>query len=512
MKPLNLTFRFLLPVLAVLFLVATLLIWTLSVVQTRAMEQSFHNELTALATTSRFMLHSAAEAYCKTRDITFHRVLPDSTGTGPAAGFERDALAAFAKDPALQVLNLQYRDPDGTPRMYVLAPARIQEECASCHAANGMDAFKDRRNGDLVAAFGVSIATTGLQRSVANLRLLLAGGGLTLLVVIGLIVTYFVRRSILTPLSALSRSINQVAGGDLTADAPVQSGDEIGQLAGTFNGMVAQLNQSMRRVRLASTQVASGSAELAASAEEMSRTVDESARVSEGLQEAGRAVQSRLQGLNSNVASVAGHHQRTSEASEEAVQDADRGVASVQGATREMDEIRSATDRIVQAVQVIQEIANQTNLLSLNAAIEAAKAGELGKGFAVVAEEVRKLAERSAGAAEEIAQLVVQTQKAVTGGVQGVGVTRQHLEAIRRRITQVTTRVRELDQLSRDQAGTSAQVGQEMSQTAARLDQNASATLQLAATVQEISRTAEDLSQVAEGLQDVVKAFRLRQE
>jgi len=90
-------------VLAVLFLVATLLIWTLSVVQTRAMEQSFHNELTTLATTSRFMLHSAAEAYCKTRDITFHRVLPDSTGTGPAAGFERDALAAFARDPALQV-------------------------------------------------------------------------------------------------------------------------------------------------------------------------------------------------------------------------------------------------------------------------------------------------------------------------------------------------------------------------------------------------------------------------
>jgi methyl-accepting chemotaxis protein len=232
--------------------------------------------------------------------------------------------------------------------------------------------------------------------------------------------------------------------------------------------------------------------------------------VSEGLQQAGREVQSQLQGLDRNVAAMASHNQRTHEASEEAVQDADRGAEAVRGATQEMDQIRSVTDRIVQAVQVIQEIANQTNLLSLNAAIEAAKAGELGKGFAVVAEEVRKLAERSGGAAEEIAHLVIQTQKAVAGGVQGVDVTRQHLEAIRRRITQVTTRVRELDQLSRAQASTSAHVDQDMNLTAARLEQNASATLELAATVQEISRTADELAHVAEGLQDVVKAFRLR--
>jgi len=507
----NLTARFLIPVGIALALVMAVLIWVVSAAQTRRAEMAFQEQLTALAVTSRFMIHSSAEDYCKSRNMVFHRALTGQiTGSGPAADFERNGMQAFERDPSLPFLSAQYRDADGTPQMYVMAPAKIQDECASCHAASGMDAFKDRKNGDLVGAFGVSVSTAGLRSSVANMRLLSALIGLAVLLVVGAIIHYFVRRNILQPLGALSGSIVQMAGGDLTAQAQVLSSDEIGQLAGTFNRMVEQLNQSLQNVEMASARVASGSIELAASAEEMSRTVDETARVGEGLQAAGREVQTNLKSLDANLAALGDHAQRTGTESERAVQDALLGTEAGRGTTKEMQEIRESTGRIVQAVKVIQEIANQTNLLSLNAGIEAAVAGPHGKGFSVVADEIRKLAERSARAAREIEQIILRTEEAVAGGVASVDATLGHLEAIGGRIADVSGHIREIGGLSREQAKTSSAVGAMMDQTASRLDQNAAATQELAATVQEVTRTAEDLSKVAEGLKDIVKAFILR--
>jgi methyl-accepting chemotaxis protein len=511
LKPLNLTSRFLIPVVAALALVMALVIWAVTAAQNRQAQAAFQERLTALAMTSRFMIHASAEDYCRSRNMVFHRALPgQADGPGPAAEFERDALRAFGQDPTLPSLSRQFRDPEGNPQLYVLAPAKLQEECATCHAANGMDAFKGHPNGELVGAFGVSISTADLDRSLERTGLLAVLAGLAVLVVIGLIIAYFVRRRILVPLGALSGAITGMAGGDLTVLAPVGSQDEIGRLAGTFNAMVGQLNQAMAEVEQASARVASGSTELAASAEQMTRTVADSAQVSSGLRDAGRQVQASLQGLDANVAAMAGHAQKTGAESDQAVQDTALGAAAGQGAAREMQAIRTATARIVQAVQVIQGIARQTNLLSLNAGIEAATAGAQGKGFQVVAEEVRKLAERSAQAAREIEEIIGQAEHAVAGGVASVGTTQERLELIRARIAEVTGRIREIGGLSRDQARTSAEVGRMMDQTATRLDQNAAATLQLAASVREIAATAEDLARVAEGLKSIVKSFRLR--
>jgi methyl-accepting chemotaxis protein len=174
-----------------------------------------------------------------------------------------------------------------------------------------------------------------------------------------------------------------------------------------------------------------------------------------------------------------------------------------------MVQIKEATSQVFKAVQVIQDIARQTNLLSLNAAIEAAKAGHLGKGFAVVAEEVRKLAERSRTAALEIAQLNQHTQDAVAGGVEGMTTSLANLETIRVKITGIAESIREIGSLSTSQAGTSHDVAQRMDQTASQLAQNASATQELAATVQEITKTSDDLAGVAEGLRQVVGKFKV---
>jgi methyl-accepting chemotaxis protein len=426
------------------------------------------------------------------------------------AAFERGSLGHFAANPAVEQEVGHLTDSKGEPRIYVLSPGRLKESCIQCHGAFGIDVFKDRKPGELVASFGVSMSTAELYRRQQTVRILAALTGLALLVVISGIVTHRVKVSILAPLSHLSDAIGQVAGGDMTVKAHVESQDEIGQLAGTFNGMVSDLNLALSNMGQASAQVASGSTELAASAEQMNQTVQETARVGEDLRQAGREVIEALKQLDANVDAMASHTHQTGAKADEAVQDTDRGAETGRGTAHGMEAIQQATSRIVQAVKVIQGLARQTNLLSLNAAIEAAKAGAQGKGFAVVAEEVRILAERSGQSAKEIEETIHAMQDAVTEGATSVDVTLHHLEAIRDRITQVSGSIHEIGSLSQGQAKTSQDVGHMMNQTAARLDQNATATHQLAATVHEIAKTAEDLSRVAESLKETVQRFKLR--
>jgi HAMP domain-containing protein len=265
----NLTAKFLVPVGAALALIMTILTGVVISTQANKAELAFQEHLTTLAVTSRFMIHSSAEEYCKSRSMAFHRALPGQVaGSGPAADFERTSLRAFENDPSLPFLATQYKDADGAPRMYVLAPAKLQDECGSCHAASGVDSFKGRKNGDLVGAFGVSISTAELQGNLVRTGFQSVLIGLAVLVVVGLMVAYFVRRNILRPLADLATYITHMAQGDLTVHAPVHSQDEIGQLAGTFNQMVGELNQALHKVEQASMRVASGSVQLAASAEE----------------------------------------------------------------------------------------------------------------------------------------------------------------------------------------------------------------------------------------------------
>lgn len=505
----GLALKFFLPVGGALVLVIGLVVWLVGWTQTQKTERAFQEHLHSLATTSRSMMHAEAEEYCRAQGMSFHRVV---VGAPPEAGeegaFEQTVLQSFAADAGRTSVQREYRDAAGNTHLVSFAPARLADSCLTCHSAFGIE-LKGRKAGDLVAAFGVSIPTAPLHKEERATQLAGLGLGLVVIVAISLILTYFVRRIILRPLAGLSGSILQMAGGDLTVRAEVKSEDEIGQLASAFNGMVKELNGALISVAGASEQVASGSTQLAASAEEMDRTVSDTAKVGEALRDAGRGVLNSLQHLMGNVEAMGEHTRRTGAETEVAVRDTDQGAKAGKGAVQGMEEIEEATSRINQAIRVIQDIARQTNLLSLNAAIEAAKAGAQGKGFAVVAEEVRKLAERSAQAAREIEQIIGRTQEAVKGGVSSVGTTLEHLEDIRHRISEVSRSIQGIEGLSQEQADTGIEVRRLMDQTTARLDQNAAATHELSATVHQVTRTAEELSRVAEGLKDLVKRFRL---
>ena len=507
----GLSFKFMFPVTMALAALLGAVIWGVSAYQTAQSEQAFEDLLSSLAVASRVMIHSEAEAYCKRRGMTFHRVVEGNYSREVAAEtFERASLRHFADHPEAELRTVRFEDSKGDSRLYVLSPGRQMEACVNCHSANGMESFKGRKNGDLLATFGVSMSTTELYQRQRMLKLVSAIAGLALLGLIGVIVIRQVKVSMLVPLERLGEALQQVACGDMTVVAPAEGEDEISKLARTFNGMVSDLNQALGSMRLASDRVASGSTELASSAEQMSQTVQETARVGEELRRAGGEVLGALQLLDANIESTAGHGRETGLLTQEAVQDTDRGAETGRATARGMEAIQEATSRIVEIVKVIQDIARQTNLLSLNAAIEAATAGTVGKGFAVVADEVRKLAERSEQSAHEIEATIQAMQKAVAQGSQSVDVTLQHLVAIRDRIQQVAGSIEEIGTLSQGQARTSQEVGRRMGETTLRLDQNATATHELAATVVEIAKTSDDLSQVAENLRETVERFKLQ--
>jgi methyl-accepting chemotaxis protein len=352
---------------------------------------------------------------------------------------------------------------------------------------------------------GAGIYIDDVHRDFRAFSLRIIGASLLICVMV-FFVSLKVAKAIVKPLNHLVEGLRK---SDLSRQIEVSSRDEIALAAAAFNDYNKELRSSVMNVSGYGERVASGGTQLAASSKEMAKTVDEIAQVSEELKQLGEQVMQAMQSLQNNVSVMGERIQKTGEITQKAVHDTDRSAGAGQHAAQGMAEIEEATSQIVRAVGVIQDIARQTNLLSLNAAIEAAKAGALGKGFAVVAEEVRKLAERSRASAQEIEKLIQRTQDAVKEGVGSVHVTMEHLEAIRSRTTQVSEGLLEVERQSLSQADTSGNVRQMIDQTNGRLAQNAAATHELAATVQEITRTSEDLAHVAEGLRNVVKGFNL---
>jgi methyl-accepting chemotaxis protein len=372
-----------------------------------------------------------------------------------------------------------------------------------------MTSFDGRKLGEFVAVFGISESTAELHRQERTFQLQALIVGFITLLGMGLLIFYFVRRIILNPLDLLGKSLALVAEGDFTVRAAAQANDEIGEQARIFNGMVDRLNHALREVEGASQSVASGAIQMARSAEQIQQTVEETAKVGEDLHQAGTSVQSAIQRLASSLVRLDQNTVETGTRTQAAARDAEDGSMAGQETEQGMAAIRESTGQILHSVQVIQDIARQTNLLSLNAAIEAAKAGTQGKGFAVVAEEVRKLAERSASAAAGIRELTSLTEQAVARGTEGVANTLRRLDSIRTRVEEVRVQVAGVATLSREQGETSHEVTGLMEQTTGKLEQNAAATQELAATVTEISRTAEDLSRIADGLRALVQRFHL---
>ena len=213
--------------------------------------------------------------------------------------------------------------------------------------------------------------------------------------------------------------------------------------------------------------------------------------------------------VTASIAQVRSTTEETGRAAQGYLGTSAKGREEAQACTLAMTAVETSSTKVGSVTKVIADIARQTNLLSLNAAIEAAKAGAHGKGFAVVAEEIRKLADRSGQAAKEINQLIQESTERVkdgSGAVQGVGLTLVALESC---IKENADRVAGIAMAMEEQTKATEEVTKAVGTTVSLTEQNASAATELDSTIQEVSRTIADLAKMANDLQSITGRFKL---
>lgn len=323
-----------------------------------------------------------------------------------------------------------------------------------------------------------------MQKARAQfVALLLVAAGFSLLV------SFSIARSFSIPLRQAAEVLGHVANGDLTRHLEIDTKNEIGRLAKALNAALGNMREVLSKVIEASSSLTSASAKLAQSVDVMAS----------GAHEQAASLEQTSASLEQITASVRQNSDNARQASQFAISSrdaAEKGGTVVHSAIDAMNEIDDASGKIAAIIRVIDEIAFQTNLLAVNASVEAARAREHGKGFAVVATEVRTLAQRSGSAAKEIKALIGDSRRKVENGSALVNKSGKTLTDIVASVKRVTDIVSEIAAASREQSTGIEQVNSAMLQMDRVMQSNSSQTEQLAATANVLASQAVHLEQL----------------
>ncbi|WP_289135448.1 methyl-accepting chemotaxis protein [uncultured Brevibacillus sp.] len=361
----------------------------------------------------------------------------------------------------------------------------------------------------------------------------------------------FIVNKLVGPLKELVAVMKSAETGDLTPRVTVRSRDELGELSAMYNEMMDVFCKMLSEVQHVSQQVAASSEELTASAAESARASEQistaSTEIANGSEQQKQTVLETtrfLQRMGNDIQQVAASTDRVNEDASQAFELAQDGEGKLKELVSEMDQIAKdahetemvvrelglQSEKIMGIISIIRQISDQTNLLALNAAIEAARAGEQGRGFAVVAQEVRKLAEQSGQAAEEIATLIHSIHRDIQQAVEAIGMTTGSVQEGRDgvemagvsfqqilvAVQDVSQQVHRMNQAARtihqdtQQLVVNADLISELAETAANDTQEvAAASEQQSATTEEMTAAAETLAQMAERLSEQVKRFTI---
>ena len=360
-------------------------------------------------------------------------------------------------------------------------------------------------------SLGVIVPTAEIQASGRLIALLVITFS-TIAVIIIVVLSLLIGRSIARPVKILADASDALSRGNLdieVAESTKSRRDEIGTLAISIDSTIQRLREVVRGVKDASEGVSSGADELASAAQQMSIGIngisESSQQLSQGATEqaaSAEEVSASMEQMGANIRQNADNSIQTEGIATKAAGDARQGAATV-------IETVAAMKQIAEKISIIEEIARQTNMLSLNASIEAARAGEHGKGFAVVASEVGKLAERSKIAAGEISELSSHS----VGVAEKAGAMLQSMVPDIQRTAEL---VQEISVASREQDSGAQQINKAITQLDTVIQNNASLSEEFSATSEEISSqssmvagTAEQLADQATRLKEAIAFFKL---